>query len=177
VIRADAAIPTTSRSVPAVQQPQVGYRGVELVLCQPTLTSVPASFDAAAGSTPANAGSEPPVWRYRSARQATGPVLPGQRGDPDCPLVYVPFGSVVGRQGWFDGLFPAMLKALSPLPVRVLMTTELVSTRPAGHLCRRTLGSRPWWPQEAAMREASVIIGTAGSAPPRSPLPPVCPRS
>lgn len=132
-------------------------RGAELVLSAPTLTSVPPSLDGAATGP-----ERPERVRFRSELASTGPALPGEWGDPDTPLVYVTFGSVAAAQPAFRGLYPAVLEVLAALPVRVLMTTgeafdlaQLGSVPPNAWVL-------PWWPQEAAMREAALAVGHGG---------------
>ena len=137
-------------------------RGVGLLLSQPTLTCVPATFDRARGDSSTEAEGDGRVWRFRSTSPATGPAVPGTWGDPSWPLVYVTFGSVVANHGWFDQLFSAMLEVLAPLPVRVLMTTGTGFEPSRLDPLPSNAWVAPWWPQEAAMAATSVIIGHGG---------------
>ena len=93
------------------------------VVRTPTLTSVPRSLDLAGEDQ--SAADEGSVWRFRTASRSAGtPSLPRRSGEsPSHPLVYVTLGSVTGSLGHFGDLYAALLDALAPLPVRVLMTT------------------------------------------------------
>jgi len=69
---------------------------------------------------------------------------------------------VAGSLERFGALYPAVLEALADLPVRVLMTTGAdfdpaqLNPLPANACVVR------WWPQEAAMTEAALVIGHGG---------------
>lgn len=134
-------------------------QGAARLLATPTLSSVPAVLDSPDAG---HAGGEGPVWRFHAPSTADGPSLPGEWGDASAPLVYVSFGSVAGSLGPFAGMYPAILEVLADLPVRVLLTTG-TGYDPA-RLGRVPGNARSveWWPQAAAMREASVVIGHGG---------------
>ena len=135
-------------------------RGAELALSVPTLTSVPRSLDLAGEDQ--SAADEGSVWRFRTASRSADASLPAEWGEPSHPLVYVTLGSVTGSLGHFGDLYAALLDALAPLPVRVLMTTgngydpELLRPLPANAWATR------WWPQEAVMSVARLVIGHGG---------------
>ncbi|MEI5674319.1 MULTISPECIES: glycosyltransferase [unclassified Nocardioides] len=123
-----------------------------------TLTSVPAVLDEAITSVVPYDG---PVIRYR-VPPATGPGrLPGEWGDPEEPLVYVSFGSVAAALPPFARVYPAVLEALADQPVRVLLTTgrgvalDTLVVPPNTRL-------EQWWPQDAVLPLASVVVGHGG---------------
>ena len=135
--------------------------GAELILATPTLTSVPAVLDQALSAGAAVEDGRR-FWRFRSDSHVDGPALPGRWGDSTVPLVYVSFGSVAGSMERFTALYPAVLETLADSPVRVLMTTGAgfdpaqLAPLPANAWAER------WWPQEAAMAEAALVIGHGG---------------
>jgi UDP:flavonoid glycosyltransferase YjiC (YdhE family) len=134
--------------------------GAERVRATPTFTSVPASLD---GSSDDHVhDGDAPVWRYRVTTPTVDRVLPAAWGDPSAPLAYVSFGSVTGSQERFGDIYPAMLTVLADLPIRVLMTTG--SGYDPSHLDPVPANAwvAQWWPQEAAMQEAALIIGHGG---------------
>jgi UDP:flavonoid glycosyltransferase YjiC (YdhE family) len=136
-------------------------RGQDLILGTPTLTTVPAVLDHDPAGFPADEPRR--LWRFRHPTTVpTGPSLPGRWGDQDTPLLYVSFGSVAGSLPAFAGLYAAVLDVLATEPFRVLMTTgtgvDPATLRPVpanAHVVQ-------WWPQEAAMLEAAVVIGHGG---------------
>jgi UDP:flavonoid glycosyltransferase YjiC (YdhE family) len=107
----------------------------------------------------------------RRVRQAD-PVLTVRESAPlpawwpgnDDPLVYVTFGSVAGQphMPYFPALHRAVLDALAPLPLRVLMTVgdgpdpERLGPLPGNaHVAR-------WVPQEAVLPHAAVAVHHGG---------------
>lgn len=137
-------------------------RGVARMLATPTFTSVPAALEGTEDDG-ADAGSATSrVWRFRTDVSSSGPALPAEWGEGSVPLVYVSFGSVAGSLGPFAAVYPGILSALAPMPVRVLITTgpgydpALLDPLPANAWAAR------WWPQAAAMREAALVIGHGG---------------
>ena len=132
----------------------------ELILQTPTFTSVPPSLDASPIEAPSQ--KRRAIWRYRSQAQPAGPALPGQWGDPTAPLVYVSFGSVAGSLGEFGALYPAVLDVLADLPVRVLLTTGAGFDPAQLQPLPANAWVTQWWPQEAAMTEAALVIGHGG---------------
>lgn len=135
--------------------------GAELVLGTPTLTTVPAVLDAVPSDVVA-VENRRRAWRFRSDSPVDGPALPARWGDPSFPLVYVSFGSVAGSLDRFAALYPAVLLALADLPVRVLMTTGADSTPVQLDPLPSNARVERWWPQEAAMAEAALVIGHGG---------------
>jgi len=136
--------------------------GAQLIFATPTLTCVPPTLDARTDAAPKSVRDRGRVWRFRSDQRPTGPALPGSWGDPDAPLVYVSFGSVAGSTGRFSDLYPAVLEALAEQHVRVLMTTGLGGDPASLHAVPANAWVTPWWPQEAAMREAAAVVGHGG---------------
>ena len=118
-----------------------------------TFSSVPPLLD--------GPGAE--VHRYRDAHEVAGAAdLPATWGDPEAPLVYVSFGSVAASQPRFLPLYRAVLDVVADQPVRVLLTTgqplgdDVLGAVPANtHV-------EPWWPQQAALRHASAVVGHGG---------------
>ncbi len=139
-----------------------GPQGAALVLGSPTVTTVPALLDSALGA-PVVDQDAPATWRFRAPVTDGGPSLPDPAwGRQDAPLVYVSFGSVAGALPHLAGLYPAVVEALAEEPVRVLLTTgNHVDTASLGTLPDNT-SAVPWWPQEAVMREASLVVGHGG---------------
>jgi len=129
-------------------------RGVDQLLAAPTFTIVPAELD--------DHAAEGRVWRFRTEVSVSGPALPAEWGDATAPLVYVSFGSVAGSLGNFDAVYPAVLRALSDLPVRVLLTTGSGFDPARLDPLPANAWATEWWPQAAAMREAALVIGHGG---------------
>ena len=132
-----------------------------------SLTSVPASLDTSERGLLMREFGHPvaddasPVWRFRTVPRST-PTLPPAWGDPDLPLVYVSYGSVLAGVGHFSAVYAETLAALADQPIRVLMTTGT-------GLDLDDLGSIPanarvehWWPQADVMPAASAMIGHGG---------------
>jgi UDP:flavonoid glycosyltransferase YjiC (YdhE family) len=137
-------------------------RGAELMRSSATLTSVPAALDARSDLAPKSGRDARRFWRFRTPRHAEGPALPASWGDPECPLVYVSFGSVAGSLGQFAALYPAVLEALADQPIRVLMTTGAGVDSTALSPAPDNAWVTAWWPQASVMAEASVVIGHGG---------------
>jgi UDP:flavonoid glycosyltransferase YjiC (YdhE family) len=137
-------------------------RGADLILGTPTFTSVPSVLDAASDADGAAVQGGRRFWRFRSDRHIDGPALPASWGNSSAPLMYVSFGSVAGSLDKFGALYPAVLDSLAALPVRVLMTTgadfDPTQLRPWPDNAWVT----QWWPQEAAMTEAALVVGHGG---------------
>ena len=134
--------------------------GSERVHATPTFSSVPAAL---AGSPDDQLPEgDAPVWRYRTAPSVVGQALPATWGDPSAPLVYVSFGSVTGSQERFAAIYPAMLGVLADLPIRMLMTTGNGFDPARLDPWPANAWVASWWPQEAAMQEASLAIGHGG---------------
>jgi UDP:flavonoid glycosyltransferase YjiC (YdhE family) len=135
-------------------------RGEDLILGTPTLTTVPALLEGASGS---GLDERRRLWRFRRPQTVpAGPALPSRWGDPGAPLVYVSFGSVAGSLPPFAGLYAAVLDVLATEPVRVLMTTGSGLDPATLHPVPANACVLQWWPQEAAMVEAAVVVGHGG---------------
>jgi len=100
---------------------------------------------------------------YRTDVPPQGAELPVAWSSDDArPLVYVTFGTVAANVGFFPGLYRTVLDALADLPVRVLMTIgggadpELLGDLPQNAHVER------WWPQDAVLPAASVVVGHGG---------------
>ncbi len=141
---------------------RVGLAGaslLEALRTAPSFTTLPASFDPVAVPAPRA------VERYRAvaapAAPAAGTQLPPW-GRPDDPLVYVSLGSVAGTMPGTADTFAAMLGALAPLEVRVLLTVgrgvdpDGLRPWPANARVVR------WWDQAAVMPHAAVVVGHGG---------------
>ena len=132
-----------------------------------TLSSVPASLDASDVGMIVREFGHPvaedagPMWRYRT-NTSTAAVLPAAWGDPDLPLVYASYGSVLARSGFLTNVYADTLAALADQPIRLLMTTgtgfDLDSLGPIPTNAR----VERWWPQADVMPAASAMIGHGG---------------
>lgn len=141
------------------------------LLGMPRFSCVPASVDDAAGDlsgdisgevTLPRAEAHGPLLRYRADVPAPERGLPAAWGDPECPLVYVTFGSVAATAGPFVPVYAATLEALADQPLRVLMTT-------GSGLDPAELGPVPahvhverWWPQHEVLPHAAAVVGHGG---------------
>jgi len=102
--------------------------------------------------------------RYREADGSPPARLPDWWDASSDPLVYVTFGSVAPqRDDVFPGLYRAVIEALGPLPVRVLVTI-------GRHRDPAQLGALPanvhverWVPQASVMPHASAMVCHGGS--------------
>ena len=126
---------------------------------EPLLSTVPEPLDRA-GDDEYDAAAVDLRFRKHSSRPASAP-LP-TRGDPEAPLVYVTFGSVTGSLAPFARVFREALDGLAELPVRVFMTV-------GRRLLISDLGPlppnawvEPWWPQEAVLPYAALVLGHGG---------------
>jgi UDP:flavonoid glycosyltransferase YjiC (YdhE family) len=81
---------------------------------------------------------------------------------PTAPLVYVSFGSVAGSLAQFGALYPAVLDVLADLQIRVLVTTGTGFDPAQLDPLPPNAWAAQWWPQEAAMTEAALVIGHGG---------------
>ena len=143
-----------------------GPRGVELLMATDTFTSVPELLDradaASATPSPNPSSREPRMWRFREDTDGGAGRLPASWGKRENPLLYVTFGSVTASVGHFGEIYPATLRALADLPVRVLMTTgdglDPASLEP---IPANTRVER-WWPQAEVMPLAAAMVGHGG---------------
>ena len=132
-----------------------------------SLTSVPASLDTSERGLLMREFGHPvgddasPVWRFRTDPRST-PTLPPAWGNPELPLVYVSYGSVLSAVGHFAAAYGETLAALADQPIRVLMTTgtgfdpDSLGSLPANVRVER------WWPQADVMPAASAMVGHGG---------------
>jgi len=102
------------------------------------------------------------MWRFRNPAVPVGPALPPGWGDPGAPLVYTSFGSVAASAERFRPMYRAVLGALAELPVRVLMTTGAAIDEPSLGRVPANACVLPWWPQDAAMTRAALVLGHGG---------------
>lgn len=104
-----------------------------------------------------------PREHYRSDVPLAAADLPAAWADgDDRPLVYATFGTVAANVGFFPGVYRTVLDALADAPVRVLMTI-------GGQADPDLLGPLPdnahverWWPQDAVLPAAAVVVGHGG---------------
>ena len=131
----------------------------EALAAESILTSVPASLDRAGDDGFAESSV---AFRYRDDASAESSAPLPSWGDPELPLVYVTFGSVIGSLPTFARVFREALDGLADLPVRVLMTVgrrvdvDALGRPPAN---ARVQG---WWPQSEVLRHAAVLLGHGG---------------
>jgi UDP:flavonoid glycosyltransferase YjiC (YdhE family) len=125
---------------------------LERIARTPYLTVVPPTLEDPEAASPAD------VHRFRETESATEPFDPG----PGDPLVYVSFGSVAARIGFFPGVYRAVINALEGLPARVLVTIgqahapQELGPVPDGVRVER------WVPQREVMTATAVMVGHGG---------------
>lgn len=153
VATAAATVSELRRSVGLAEDPDG-----ERIRRSPYLTLFPASFEARGEPEP------PRTLRFHdpAAFRPAAPLPDWWRGD-EAPLVYVTFGSVVGRMPFGHSVFAAALEAVSDLPVRVLLTvgreTDLAALEPLP----ANVHAEPWVAQPDALGEATLVVGHGGS--------------
>ncbi len=123
------------------------------------LTSVPEVLDRAGDD---RYDADRPLFRYRDDA-AAGPAAPlPDWGNPDVPLVYVTFGSVIGSLPPFAGVFREALDGLAGLPARVFLTvgrqTDVAQIGPLPPNAR----VEGWWPQADVLDRAALLLGHGG---------------
>jgi UDP:flavonoid glycosyltransferase YjiC (YdhE family) len=109
----------------------------------PLLTLVPPAFDDGDAAT---------TWRFRASRAA-----PARRGDGE-PLVYVTFGSVAPRLGYFPDFYRAVIDALADVSARILVTTAAGDVGPVPP----NVSVVSWLPQDAVLEGASAVVSHGG---------------
>jgi UDP:flavonoid glycosyltransferase YjiC (YdhE family) len=122
---------------------------------EPCLTQVPAAFE-----RPGAQGPPATTHRFREAPGGAEP-LPDLWPDDDDPLVYVTFGSVAGRLGFFPALHRAACEVLADLPVRVLVTVGDHDPADLGPLPPNVRAER-WIPQAVVARRAAAVVCHGG---------------
>ena len=102
-----------------------------------------------------------PIHRYHQAAEAAGPRAP-EWGDPERPLVYVTFGSVVGSLPPFAGVYREALDALADLDACVVMTVgRNYDAASLGPLPTNAYVV-PWLPQARVLAHAAAMVGHGG---------------
>jgi UDP:flavonoid glycosyltransferase YjiC (YdhE family) len=105
-------------------------------------------------------------WRpdlvVHEAAEFAGLAADAPAGDR-IPLVYISFGSVVGRLPIGATLYKAAMDAVADLPVRALLTTG--RARDMADLGRPPANVRveDWVDQEAVLAQASLVVGHGGA--------------
>jgi UDP:flavonoid glycosyltransferase YjiC (YdhE family) len=126
----------------------------------PTLSFVPPTLEDP-GSTGGHVDHV--VHRFsQELRPADGPVLPGDWGDADRPLVYATLGTVAAGVGLFPTLYRAVVDAVADLPVRVLLTIGEGADPDQLRPLPTNVHVEGFWPQDAVMSEAAGMIGHGG---------------
>lgn len=123
----------------------------------PYLTVLPEGLEDPAAPRPAQ------THRFRAP--LAGPAdLPDWWPGNDDPLVYVTFGSVTAGENlpYFPALYRAVIAALAPLPVRVLLTVgeprDLAELGPPPE----NVHVAHWVPQDTVLQHAAVVVGHGG---------------
>lgn len=136
-------------------------RGAEGLWATPVLSVVPAVLDDPAPPRPRL------VHRFRyeagtpDAQDGEG-ALPAPWGDPRAPLVYVSFGTVAASVGLFPLLYRAVVDAVAPLRVRLLLTLgEAGDPEALGPLPANVHVER-FWPQHHVLSHAAAVVGHGG---------------
>jgi UDP:flavonoid glycosyltransferase YjiC (YdhE family) len=120
---------------------------------------VPELLDFATSQTPPKAHA---FKRFHEPTPATSEPRSADWGDPNLPLVYVTFGSVVGSIPTFAGVFREALDALADLDAQVLMTVgRQVDPDGLGPLPANAQ-VRQWLPQDAVLAHAAAMLGHGG---------------
>ncbi len=126
---------------------------------EPVFSLVPELLDHVPGH-PSPAGTR--FSRFHAPSAGTRADALPEWGDPEQPLLYVTFGSVVGSIPAFAGVFREALDALADLDVRVLMTVgRAVDPDRLGPLPANAL-VRQWLPQADVLAEAAAMLGHGG---------------
>ncbi|MBV9325561.1 MAG: glycosyltransferase family 1 protein [Chloroflexi bacterium] len=132
--------------------------GVAGLAAAPRLTLVPASLE-----DPSERASRP-SYRFGDAQRSASPARlpPTWYPEPEAPLVYVTFGSVAARLGFFPDFYRAIATALADVPVRILLTLgEAGNPQLLGPL-PSNVHVETWWPQEQVMPHATAMVTHGG---------------
>jgi UDP:flavonoid glycosyltransferase YjiC (YdhE family) len=116
----------------------------------PTLSFMPAAFD------------DGPAHRFRDAEPLAPAPLPDWWANADDPLVYLTLGSVAGSLRLFPDLYRAVIDALSPLAVRVLLTLGTDADPDQLGPLPANVHAEPWLPQEAILPHAAAVVCHGG---------------
>lgn len=154
-----AEIEAGSLALAAPALARYGPDVVAAVRSSPYLTGLPASLDPS---------PYPTTLRVRDGASVLGrlleavPPTDAPAGDPD-PLVYISFGSVVGRLPIAITLYRAAMDAVADLPVRALLTTG--RTRDGADLgpVPPNVRVEDWVDQEAVLAQASLMVCHGGA--------------
>ena len=98
--------------------------------------------------------------RFR-AELGEGAPIRGRRAGRSKPLVYVTFGSVAARLGFYPDLYRAAVDALAGLEVRVIVTTGDGDPRSLEPQLPNVRVER-WLPQEGILRSAAALVCHGG---------------
>ena len=125
----------------------------------PYLTTIPAPLEDPAAPTPRVS------HRFRAEVPGSGPPLPADwwPGNDD-PLVYATFGSVTAGDHlpYYPAVYRALIEALAPLPVRLLVTVgERRDLSELGPL-PRNVRVEHWIPQDEVVPHAAAIVCHGG---------------
>lgn len=121
----------------------------------PRATLAPLSLEDPAAPGPAD------TRRYASVPPRPEPLPDRWPGD-DRPLVYVSFGSVAPRVGFYPGVYRAVLDALDGIAARVLMTIGREADPGALGPLPDGVRVERWVPQADVLAHAAVVVGHGG---------------
>jgi hypothetical protein len=116
----------------------------------PMLSFLPAAFD------------DGPAHRFGDADPLAPAPLPDWWANAGDPLVYLTLGSVAGSLRLFPELYRAAIDALSPLPVRVLLTLGTDADPDQLGPLPANVHMEPWLPQEAILPHAAAVVCHGG---------------
>jgi UDP:flavonoid glycosyltransferase YjiC (YdhE family) len=134
---------------------ELGAADPSVLLRAPRATVVPLSFEEPTRPGPAM------THRYRLPTSPTRPIPQWWPRD-ERPLVYLSFGSVAAGVGFFPGIYRAAIDALTPLDVRILVTTGRAADPAALGPLSANVHVEQWVPQADALAAASVVVGHGG---------------
>ena len=108
---ADAELGSLITAAPALEAHRPGL--VEELRASPYLTRFPPALDPSPFAT---------TLRFRDTEPSAGAPLPDWWDEPDAPLVYLTFGTVLGHMSLAADVYRTALRVVADLPVRVLLT-------------------------------------------------------
>jgi UDP:flavonoid glycosyltransferase YjiC (YdhE family) len=104
-----------------------------------------------------------PAERFRDGSPPAPQPLPAWWSDADAPLVYVTLGSVTGSLApFYPALFRAVLEALAPLAIRVLLTIGRDADPAALGSLPANAHAEPWVSQHDVLPHAATVVSHAG---------------